>query len=150
MSLQKLSDETLLSEIKTRVAREREMTLSILNHLREISRRRLFAQLGYSTLFAYATQELGYDAASAMRRIDAMRLLQEMPEVEEKIQQGHLSLSTAARAQSFFKKETVAPETKKEILTTLENKWKFDSTPAMNYWINSKNSKACSDIHIPA
>jgi hypothetical protein len=122
MQLTKISDEVLLSEIKTKVAREREMTLSILHHLREISRRRLHAKLGYSTLFAYATQELGYDNASAMRRIDAMRLLKELPEIEEKIQEGSLSLSTVARAQSFFKKETVEPEKKKEIIAALENK----------------------------
>jgi hypothetical protein len=52
MNLKHLSDEALLSEIKNRVAREREMTLSILHHLKEISRRKLFARLGYATLFA--------------------------------------------------------------------------------------------------
>jgi hypothetical protein len=122
MNLKFLSNEVLLSEIKRRVASEREMTLSILHHLREISRRSLYAYLGYSSLFAYVTQELGYDSASAMRRIDAMRLLQEIPEAEEKIQDGSLSLSSVARAQGFFKKEQVSPEKKKEILSALERK----------------------------
>jgi hypothetical protein len=77
-----------------------------------------------------------------MRRIDAMRLLQDFPEVEEKIQQGQLTLSTAARAQSFFKKETVELEKKKEVIAALENKstreaektlLQFSQTPAVHF-----------------
>jgi hypothetical protein len=98
------------------------MTVRVLHHLREVERRRLFASLGYSSLFDYTTRELGYCAASACRRIDAMRLLKEMPELEEKIQDGKLSLSTVARAQGFFKKEAVTPEQKVEVMTLLENK----------------------------
>ncbi|MFL5814263.1 MAG: HNH endonuclease [Bdellovibrionia bacterium] len=84
--------------------------------------RRLFASLGYSSLFDYATKELGYCAASACRRIDAMRLLKELPVLEGKIQDGKLTLSTVARAQSFFKKESVSLETKTAVMTSLENK----------------------------
>jgi hypothetical protein len=122
MNLKMLSDEVLLSQTKVYVTREREMTILVLHHLKEVERRRLFASLGYSSLFDYTTRELGYCAASACRRIDAMRLLKEMPELEEKIQDGKLSLSTVARAQSFFKKEEVELEQKKEVMTLLENK----------------------------
>jgi hypothetical protein len=51
-----------------------------------------------------------------------MRLLKELPELEEKIHEGKLTLSTVARAQSFFKKETVSLETKAALMTSLENK----------------------------
>jgi hypothetical protein len=122
MNLKTLSDEVLLSQTKAYVTREREMTLQVLHHLKEVERRRLFATLGYSSLFDYTTRELGYCAASACRRIDAMRLLKEMPELEEKIQDGALTLSAVARAQSFFKKEDVAPEQKMEVMALLENK----------------------------
>lgn len=104
MFLKNLSNETLLSQTKLYVQKEREMTLQVLHHLKEVERRRLFASLGYSSLFDYVTRELGYCAASACRRIDAMRLLKEMPELEVKIQEGALTLSTVARAQSFSKK----------------------------------------------
>jgi hypothetical protein len=131
MNLRSLTNEALLSETKTCVAREREMTLTVLHHLREVERRRLFAVLSYSSLFDYTTRELGYDSASAMRRIDAMRLLKEMPEVEKKIQEGTLTLSTAARAHGFFKKEAVEPakKTTREAEKTL---LQFSQAPAMH------------------
>jgi 5-methylcytosine-specific restriction endonuclease McrA len=128
MNLKHLSDEALLSQTKGSVSREREMTLLVLHHLKEVERRRLFATLGYSSLFDYATRELGYCAAAACRRIDAMRLLKEMPKLEEKVQEGKLTLSTLARAQSFFKKEKTAlnrgqsTEQKIQLMESLENK----------------------------
>src|SRR4051812_27192776 len=100
MNLKNLSDDTLLSQTRSFVEREREMTLQVLHHLKEAERRRLYASLAYSSLFDYVTRELGYCPGSACRRIDAMRLLKEMPELEEKIQEGKLTLSTVARAQS--------------------------------------------------
>ncbi len=108
MFLKNLSNEALLSQTRHYVQREKEMTLQVLHHLKEVERRRLFASLSYSSLFEYVTRELGYCPASACRRIDAMRLLKEIPELEEKIQDGSLSLSAVARAQGFFKKEQSA------------------------------------------
>ena len=70
----------------------------------------------------YVTRELGYDSASAMRRIDSMRLLKELPEVETKIERGTLSLTAVARAQCFFKKEKVEIEKKRELIAAIENK----------------------------
>jgi 5-methylcytosine-specific restriction endonuclease McrA len=63
-----------------------------------------------------------------MRRISAARLIQQIPEVKTKIQNGSLKLTVVAQAQSFFKKEEAAtgnrlkPEQKKQILQNLENK----------------------------
>ncbi len=128
MNLKNLSNEALLAETKLYVQKEREMTLLVLHHLKEVERRRLFASLGYSSLFDYVTRELGYCAASACRRIDAMRLLKELPALEGKIQNGALTLSAVARAQSFFKKESTTlcaslnVEQKLELMKQLENK----------------------------
>lgn len=122
MNLKHLSDESLLHETRTCVNQEREMTVRVLHHLREVERRRLFASLGYASLFEYVTGELGYCAASACRRIDAMRLLKQMPELEEKIQEGKLTLTSVAKAQAFFKKEGFTLEAKKELMESLESK----------------------------
>lgn len=146
--LKTISNDTLLSQTKAQAAREREATLDLLHYLREIARRLLFASLGYPTLFAYVTQELGYDSASAMRRIDAMALLRELPEVEQKIQDGLFSLSSAALAQGFFKKEqsfskaAFPVDRKKQIIAALEGKSTreaektllgFSQTPALHF-----------------
>jgi 5-methylcytosine-specific restriction endonuclease McrA len=51
-----------------------------------------------------------------------MRLLKEIPELESKIQDGALTLSAVARAQSFFKKEPMPSPSKKALMEKLENK----------------------------
>ena len=94
----------------------------MLAHLREIERRQLFSSLGFSSLFSYAVGHLKYTEDQAYRRISAMRMLRELPEMEEKISSGELSLTNMNMAQSLFKKEIFTREKKKEILQNLENK----------------------------
>src|SRR5690606_2316204 len=75
----------------------------ILKHLNEIDRRKLYLERGYSSLWAYCTEELNYSEAAAQRRIEAMRAL-EIPELEEKIESGKLTLSSIAKVQSLARK----------------------------------------------
>src|SRR5579863_1786593 len=98
--LQNLSDHALLEKTRSLVKEEREITARILHHLREVERRKLFSDLGYPSLFAYAMGDLHYSESSAQRRISAMRLLKEIPELEGKIASGSLSLSVISQAQS--------------------------------------------------
>src|SRR5579885_382847 len=122
-----LSDQALLEKTRTLVREERELTTRILHHLREVERRRLFVDLGYPSLFEYAVGDLHYSEASAQRRISAMRLLKELPELEEKIEEGSLSLSVLSQAQRFFRQEAklekpLDVESKREVLQVLEGK----------------------------
>jgi 5-methylcytosine-specific restriction endonuclease McrA len=105
MNLKNLSDDILLSEIKNLVQNERELLTQILHHLREIERRRVFSKLRYTSLFDYAVKNLGYSEDQAARRISAMRLLKDLPEIEEKINSGALSLTHLGMAQTLFRKE---------------------------------------------
>ena len=122
MNLKNLSDEGLLAQTKNLAAEERRITTEVLLHLREVERRRLYASRGFSSLFAYCVQELKYSESSAQRRIASMRLLREMPQIEEQIQTGELTLSVISQAQTFFKNENLTPEKKTEVLEKLENK----------------------------
>ena len=101
----------------------------VLTHLQEIERRKLYADLKYGSLFDYAVRELGYSEAAASRRIQAMRLIREIPEMALKIESGALNLSNVCQAQSFFrdmkKAEPAAALTKDqktEVLAQLEDK----------------------------
>lgn len=109
-NLSQLSDQNLLNAAKNLVGEERKITILILHHLREIERRRLFATLGFSSLYEYCRQELGYGEASAHRRISAMRLIKEVPEVEDKINSGALSLSVISQVQSYFREKAKIDE----------------------------------------
>lgn len=122
-----LSDDELVTKIKSLVRVERETLTEILHHFREVERRRIYSKLGYSSLHEFATKHLGYSDAAAQRRISSMRLMCEIPEIEMKIQDGTLSLSNIARAQNLFraeaKHEKVFSKNKKiEVLRSIENK----------------------------
>ena len=99
MCLKKLSDENLDSNLKRLVVSEREILGEILLHIVEVQRRRLFLTFGYSSLFNYLTQHIGYANGSAQRRIDAARLSFEVPEVIEKLELGEINLSQVSLMQ---------------------------------------------------
>lgn len=123
MELRQISDEALLQNTSALVARERELVAEILRHLQEIERRRLFSELGYSSLFVYCVQALGFSEDQAQRRIAAMRLMNQLPQIEEKVESGALTLSNLSRAASHFRQEKIStPEEKVRVLESLEHK----------------------------
>jgi hypothetical protein len=128
MNLVQLSDKDLHSETKTLVGQELQVLTKILHHLREIERRRLFTDFGCSSLFDYAVRMLGYSEGQAQRRIQAMRLMKEIPEIEKKISEGSLNLSNIAQAQTAFNElkrqndnRPISNSRKMEVLSNLEN-----------------------------
>ena len=124
--LQKLSDSEVLMRLEKGIVNERKLLTEILHLLREAERRQLYAQHGYPSLFEFATTKLGYSSGAAFRRIEAMRLIRDLPEVEEKILSGEISLTAAALTQSHFKsKKSQSPaslEEKRGLIKTIENK----------------------------
>jgi 5-methylcytosine-specific restriction endonuclease McrA len=125
MNLRTLSDKNLLENLKNLVCKEREVTIETLHHLREVERRCLYAKMAYSSLFEYVVKELKYSESAAQRRISSMRLLNEIPEIENKVPSGALTLSALSQAQTFFRQEKEkikSVEEKVEILELLENK----------------------------
>lgn len=128
MNLKHLSDKQLLLETKKLAEIERETMTAILHHLKEIEERKLFSDLKYSSIFEYAVHELGYSEPNAGRRIQGARLLRELPEIEEKIQCGSLTLTNINQAVCFFKKEHIEiTDEKRKILLQLENKSKREA-----------------------
>lgn len=121
--LKSLSKADLLLSAEAAVKTERLSTLQVLHHFREIQRRRLYLDKGYASLFEMAVKHFGFSASGAQRRIYSMRLLREMPEAEQKIESGELTLTTAASIQTFFrtKKDLPSPE-RKQVLASCLNK----------------------------
>ena len=114
MNLRKISDQELIFDLKNLISEERELITAILRYLREIENRKIYLQKGFSSMFAFVTEELGYSEGAAQRRIQAMRLLKDLPEVEAKIETGEISLSVASQVQSYLKKEEKKAPIKKE------------------------------------
>ena len=102
MILQSVSNEDLIFRSEHAVHNERTSTADVVRHFQEISDRKLFLEQGFPSLYEMVTKYFGYCAGSAMRRINSMRLIREIPAVEAKIEAGEISLSVASDVQSFF------------------------------------------------
>ena len=108
MNLKSLADQTLVQNAKTIAREEREKMTQFLHHLKEIERRRLFSDYSYKSLFEMTVKYFSYSESEAYDRISAMRLLKELPEVvEQKINQGELTLTHLKIAQKHFRREKV-------------------------------------------
>jgi hypothetical protein len=97
--------------------------VQVLWHLAEIQRRKLFSP-SYRSLFDYAVAKLGYSEDQAARRIAAMRLLVDVPEIEPQVSSGALNLTTMGLAQTFFRSENESrelPILREEKVATLSN-----------------------------
>jgi hypothetical protein len=100
-----LNSKELLERTQKLVAEERRITLELIEHLREIDRRLLFAEMGYGSLHEFAVKYLALSDGSAHRRIQSMRLIRDVPEAHALLLEGDLNLSTASQVQGFFQKE---------------------------------------------
>ena len=100
-----LSDQHLVQQLKRLTAVERQLEVVVIDHLRELERRRLYLPLGFSSLFDYATRELGYSEAAAWRRIKAMRLCGEVEGARDRMRDGSLTLNSAALLQNAFDRQ---------------------------------------------
>ena len=116
MNLQHLTDAQLINDTKKFVKTERETSLIILHHLREIHRRRLFSDLHFASMFHYCVKGLGYSESQTHRRLKAAKLLAARPDLEEKIAKGQTSIATMAQVQTHFDRERTSPEQKTLII----------------------------------
>ncbi len=125
--LRKLSDKALLEQTDETVNKERAATLEVLQFLREVELRRLYIDLGYSSMYKMCLQRYKYSEGQAHRRLSAARLLTELPEIEDRIQSGDLNITTLSKVQSFVRAEKqvqhpLSKEEKLDLLQELENK----------------------------
>jgi hypothetical protein len=102
MDLSKLTDQQLMLNSKALVKQESTLLVTILHNIKEIDRRRLFADFKQPSLLDLVMHELGYPRDQALRRIQAMRMLREIPQVELMIESGELNLTHVGIVQSLF------------------------------------------------
>lgn len=123
MNLKHLTDEQLIKDTKLLVTQELKCLVDILNYFHEIESRKLFSEYKYPSMLDFAVKEFGYSAPAASRRIQASRLLGEIPSIGSKIATGALSITNLHKAANYFRKEKIKePVIKAEILKKLESK----------------------------
>jgi hypothetical protein len=101
--LEKLKDSELHLNLKNLVSKERELLHEILLHVAEVDRRKLHLAMAYPSLWEYMLS-LGYSESSAYRRIQAARLLNRLPEIGSKIEEGSINLSQACELEKVDQK----------------------------------------------
>lgn len=92
-SLTHLSDERLVLDTKRLIARDRATTASLIAHLAEIDRRKLYLPAGFASMFEYCVEELGMSEDQACNRIEVARKAREFPVLLAAIEDGRLSQS---------------------------------------------------------
>lgn len=105
MDLSKIPNAELLNRLEKLLRTERKITHLILCHINEVESRRLYADLGFDSMYKYLTRHLGYSEDSAYRRLQAARLLKQVPAVAEKLEEGTLNLTQLTQVQKCIKQE---------------------------------------------
>lgn len=113
--------------LRTKASDGRTSTVEVIEILEEFESRKLYLRLGFGSLVEFCIKELKFSESAAYRRVAAMRLAREIPEVKESILDGSLNLVNISRAQSLFRAEdkNLTPfslTAKKELLKSIENK----------------------------
>ncbi len=110
MSLKHLSDHELLIRTERSLKVMRQAEVEVLRHFREIEERRLWT--GAGSLYNFITRRFGLTADRIYPRLQAMRLMRAIPEVEHKLAAGELSV-------------TIKPSEKMKAIATNQNRIQF-------------------------
>ena len=92
--LSHLKNDQLLKDFSLAVLKEREAIADVISYLCHIWERKLYAKLGYSSLFNFLIEKHQYSKAAAYRRIQAAKLVQRDPRVLEYLKSAKLNLTT--------------------------------------------------------
>src|SRR5450432_4154391 len=88
-----VGNEELVAALSMLVRRENDALSDLLAHLAELDERRLYLDLGFTSLFAYCTEALGFCKSSAGRRVAVARVCKRYPEAFGRVARGELQLS---------------------------------------------------------
>jgi 5-methylcytosine-specific restriction endonuclease McrA len=115
------------------VSKERKILSAVLSHLQIISDKHWYLDLGRKNLLEYCIKDLGYSESAAIRRIKALKLARQLPEVKSAIEAGKINLTQVAAAQSLFERRgqenraALAPEFKIKLLDKIVGKSSMES-----------------------
>jgi len=103
----------LIEKIKGLRGSEREIVAELIKTLAEIYSKKLYRTAGYSSLYSFCTEALGYSSGAAWRRCAAARVVLHNPEILSKLSSGELTLCAVAELSKVLNEEngsTLLPE----------------------------------------
>ena len=90
-----LSDKEVVAQMKLLREKEKEVLHELLLYIGEVHERGLYRDLGFSSLYSYLRDGLGYSNGGACRRSKVALCIRQYPEVYDALVEGELTLSTA-------------------------------------------------------
>jgi len=106
----------LSSRLQDLLRREHSALADFLLALADFDRRRLWVELGYSSLFHYLHRRLGMSKGAAHYRKTAAELVQKVPEVVEPLRDGRLCMTSIIELA-----KVLTPENREEVLPRFFN-----------------------------
>src|SRR5512133_3050513 len=92
----------LTENLASLLRREHDALADFLVALADFDARRVWAELGHTSLFWFLHRELGLSKGAAFYRKTAAELVQRFPEVVEPLRDGHLCLSSIVELASVL------------------------------------------------
>src|SRR5687768_5993255 len=89
-----LSDEALLTRLKSLATRERDATVELVGHLAELDGRKLYLGQGPGSVYKYCRDVLGYSEDAAWNRAAAANVVRRYPFVLGWLADGSLNVTT--------------------------------------------------------
>lgn len=89
---ERLRDDELIARLKRLVRRERRDSAVLIAHLAEVDERKLYADRGYRSMFAYCTRALGYSESAAGKRIYTARAARKYPRLLGMLESGEIHM----------------------------------------------------------
>ena len=86
------SNDALIHDLKTLVAREHKTTAVLLTRIAEVDERRLYLQAAYASMHAWCVHELHYSEGAAYKRITAARAARRFPALLVAVAEGRVHL----------------------------------------------------------
>jgi 5-methylcytosine-specific restriction endonuclease McrA len=94
--LRKLSDSDFIDQMESIAGIEHSSTIRMLHFINDLERRKLFLDLGYSSVFDYCVRRIKYSSSQAGRRIQAARCCRRYPELFRLLREREVCVTTLA------------------------------------------------------
>ena len=103
--LQRLKAKNLLGNLDSLNEQERKLKVKVLLYLREIDRRKLYLEQGYSSMFDFCVKYLKYSESTAVRRIKAERALGRSRRIINMLLSGEMTITGLSKIEPICKPE---------------------------------------------
>ena len=103
--IRRLRSTDLLENLDSLNEKERKLKVKVLLYLREIDRRKLYLEQGYSSMFDLCVKYLKYSESTAVRRIKAERALGRSKRVIKMLLSGDMTITGLSKIEPICKPE---------------------------------------------